>query len=81
MWLTDANIANTDRRIGDIKVVTTKLVLQGVTRAKSDHRLQDITQFVQSLEQDEAFMRDLRRSVFAGLGAPGGSDDAAATSC
>jgi len=78
VWLTGANIANTDRRIGDIEVVTTKLVLQGITRAKSDHRLQDIAQFIQSLEQDEAFMRDFRRIVFAGLGSPGGSDDAAA---
>ena len=76
VWLTGASIANTDRHIGDIEVVTTKLVLEGVTKAKSDRRLQDIAQFIQNLEQDDAFMRDFRRIVFAGLGSPnrGGSD-------
>jgi len=77
VWLTGANIAKPDRRIGDIEVVTTKLVLQGITRAKSDRRLQDIAQFIQSLEQEAAFMRDFRRIVFAGLGSPSGNDIAA----
>lgn len=68
IWLTGAGIANTDRRVGDVEVVTTKLILVGVTRADSAHRLQDIAAFIRSLEQDQKFMRDFRRIVFAGLG-------------
>lgn len=56
---------------------TTKLVLQGVTRAKSDQRLQDIAQFIYSLVQDVAFMHDFRRVVFGDRGSPSGDDTAA----
>jgi Tfp pilus assembly protein PilN len=80
VWLTGAAIAKTDRRVGNIDVVTTKLVLHGVTRAESDQRLQDIAQFIQSLEEDQSFMRDFRRIVFAGLGAPASENATSAAS-
>lgn len=76
LWLTEASIARSDRRVGEVEVVATKLVLRGIARSSGDRRLQDIASFIETLERDDEFMRDFRAIAFAGLGgedaAPGG---------
>lgn len=79
LWLTEASIARSDRRVGDVEVVATKLVLRGIARAGGDRRLQDIASFIDTLEQDEEFMRDFRAVAFAGLGGQDGVAGGGAT--
>ena len=69
LWLTDAAVVSDERKVGVVEVVTTKLVLKGRTMAARDARLQEIAAFIAALEDDDDFMRDFRRIVFAGLGA------------
>jgi len=71
--LTDASIAAQDRRVGQVDVVATKLVLRGVASSVGQRRLQDIARFIETLARDEAFMRDFREVTFAGLGGEGAS--------
>lgn len=69
LWLAHASIAKSDRRVGQVDVVATRLVLRGVARSVGQTRLQDIASFIETLERDEAFMQDFRAISFAGLGA------------
>lgn len=68
LWLTDAEVVNHDRKVGEVDVVATRLTLRGVSRAAGQRRLQDIALFIETLESDETFMRDFREITFAGLG-------------
>ncbi|MGZ0188652.1 MAG: hypothetical protein ACKVH0_11730, partial [Alphaproteobacteria bacterium] len=52
LWLTNAAIVNAERRVGKIEVLTTKLVLKGMTNAPGKTRLQDIASFIDALERD-----------------------------